>query len=215
MILDKLLRNLSDWKHTRAWKKQFHIVQNVHEIENQFKNISGFDISRQARLNQPSLELTYGEINLESFLAILSLAKPKPHQHFYDLGCGLGKTVWAAAKTYPFRSCNGVEKIEALFQMSLQQKKLFMNPFNTPVKFFNQDILDTHWQESSILFLNVASFVPESWKVIAQKMMNEPSDCIITLAKCIPHERFNIQSTHVMTSWGIVRAYVHDRIDKN
>lgn len=205
---------LKNWHHKRQWMKQFNIHQNILEIEDMFKNMSGFDISRDARTHCPSLEHTYGEIELESFLALLSMAKPKAHQHFYDLGSGLGKTVWAAAKTYPFKSCTGIEKIHELY-LAARQNQLLYKKTHLNIEFLNQDIIETSWPQHSILFLNVASFVPESWRLIADKLINEPADCILTVAKCIPHDDFRIRSTHVMTSWGIVRAYVHDHIYKN
>jgi hypothetical protein len=194
---------------TRAWKKKHQIDATLQRVENIFKDANGFIISTTARLHAPSLELTYGEIELESFLALLSLAKPKPHQHFYDLGCGIGKTVWAAAMTFPLKKCIGVEQILELHHVN-HQKKLQLNPEN--IHFLHQDILDTHWPTESILYLNIASFIPESWNKIAKKLIEEPAEIVITLAKPLSSNDFKIQSTEVMTTWGVVSAYVHYHI---
>ncbi|NBX85520.1 MAG: hypothetical protein EBQ95_07940 [Gammaproteobacteria bacterium] len=195
---------------TRAWKKTHQIDSTLQHVENIYKDANGFIISTNARVHSPSLELTYGEIELESFLALLSLAHPKPHQHFYDLGCGIGKTVWAAAMTFPLQKCIGIEQLADLHRVN-HEKQLKYNQKN--VQFFHQDILDTHWPTHSILYLNIASFIAESWNKISNKLIAEPANTVITLAKPLASDIFNIQSTQVMTTWGIVSAYIHQRIN--
>jgi SAM-dependent methyltransferase len=199
-----IFSRIRDAYATRAWKKTHQHTLQV--VDNIFKDTNGFIISTSARAHSPSLELTYGEIELESFLALLSLARPQPHQHFYDLGCGIGKTVWAASMTFPFEKCIGVERLRELHDVN-HQKLLNYKPLN--VQFLHQDILDTHWPSQSILYLNIASFIPESWNKISNKLIIEPAEIIITLAKPLVSGCFNIQSTQVMTSWGVVSAYVH------
>lgn len=64
-----------------------------------YRDIDGFTISmnNRRRLNLESKELTYGEITLPALIKILDQVHPKDDDIFYDLGCGTGKVVIAAA----------------------------------------------------------------------------------------------------------------------
>ena len=55
-------------------------------------------------------ELTYGEVFFQSFIPLLSYAKPKPGEIFYDLGCGTGKAQMIASIAFPdLKACKGIE----------------------------------------------------------------------------------------------------------
>src|SRR5580658_1272591 len=48
-------------------------------------------------------DFIYGEIEFLSFYIILEKTKPEPQEIFYDLGCGAGKAVFAAALFFSFK----------------------------------------------------------------------------------------------------------------
>ena len=104
MICSKLLNKL----HIYQWKKRYQIDKHLKQIEYLYQNINGYVISKAAREYQPDLEFTYGEVNLESFLALLSLVHPTTEDIFYDLGSGLGKTVIACRLVYELKKCCGI-----------------------------------------------------------------------------------------------------------
>lgn len=204
------------WKEKRQYKKwltDYQIPQHINAINQLFEHKSGHVISTQARLHQPNLSLTYGEIDLESFLALLSLTNPGAEDKFYDLGCGLGKTVFACHKVYDFKKCYGIECLPELVDIAqcIQQQ---LSIAADRIQFICDDILNVDWQSNSIIYLNIASFIPEIWQQISFKIQQNPAKKIITLAKPIANlSHHQVKQTQVLTSWGIVPAYVYLKTD--
>ena len=61
------------------------------------------------------MELTYGEVQFEHFVAVLEYAEPQPGEVFWDLGCGGGRPLVTAALAFPdLRACKGLELLEQL-----------------------------------------------------------------------------------------------------
>lgn len=191
------------------WRKTYHIPQNIQSIQQLYQDIDGFELSRLEKQHRLELSLTYGEIDLESFLALLSLIKPSSQDVFYDLGSGIGKTVIAAAKTYPLKKAYGIETLQSLHQVALYKKSLC--ELKSPIEFKHQNIMETNWSDAHILFINVASFVAHDWHVLCEKLIRYPVATILTCSKPLPKEQFDIQATQVLCSWGIVPAYIHRR----
>jgi hypothetical protein len=199
------VQRLKDYFAIRQWRKTYQINAHLADIESYFSQINGFEVSKASRLEAPNLALTYGEIDLESFLALLSLAKINTNTVFYDLGCGLGKTVIACANVYSIKRAYGVECLADLLAPAIQyaEKK-------SQIQFLNQNILATDWSDANVLFLNVATFVPESWHAIAHKLRNQPVKTIITCGKSLEMpDTYQVRTTYVKTSWGIIPAYIY------
>lgn len=191
------------------WQKTYHIPQNLKLIQQLYADIDGFEISHLEKKDHPDLNLTYGEIDLESFLALLSLVKPSPQQVFYDLGSGVGKTVMAAARTYKFKKSYGIETLKSLHQVAQHKKSLCATPGS--IEFQHQNLLEASWPDADIIFINVASFVAHRWHELCEKLIQHPAPTIITCSKPLPKTHFEIQATQVLCSWGIVPAYIHRR----
>ena len=67
--------------------------------------------------NYDKSAFTYGEIVFDTFVPLLSMANPKAGDLFYDLGCGTGKPLIAAALSFPnFKHCKGMELVDGLVQ---------------------------------------------------------------------------------------------------
>lgn len=71
------------------------------------------------RFTSRSKELTYGEFDLDFFLALLRDAQPQPGESFCDVGSGCGRLVLAAALAHPWRRASGVEVLDNLHQAAL------------------------------------------------------------------------------------------------
>lgn len=199
------LERLKNYLNIKKWKKAYQIDRHIYEIELLFKDINGYQISKKARENSPSLALTYGEIELESFLALISLAKPNHDTIFYDLGCGLGKTVIACAKVYKIKKACGIEYLSAL----LEKTQAKFNDSQT-IEFMEGNLLDLQWDDATLIFINLATFVPETWQLVCDKIAKHPADTIISCARPIPLDsNWERQETKVMTSWGVIPAYIH------
>jgi SAM-dependent methyltransferase len=208
-----MINRLKTYYQRYRWYNRFQIKKNIHQVEKLYGDCDGFELARQEKALHPNLSLTYGEIELESFLALLSLTQPTPQQVFYDLGCGLGKTVIAAAKTYQFKKSYGIETLKNLHQIA--QKKQKTGVSSSDIEFIHGDLRDIHWHDADILFLNVASFVPDSWHLICDKLIQSPAPIIITCSKPLPKTHFEIQETRVQCSWGIIPAYIHRHTKNN
>jgi hypothetical protein len=189
------------------WQKTFQIKKHLQNIEHIFHDVNGFELSYLEKKDQPNLSLTYGEIHLESFLALLSLAKPRPQQVFYDLGSGVGKTVIAASMVYGFQKAYGIETLKNLDAIAKNKQKNYAPHLN--IEFVQQDVQDIDWHDADILFMNVASFVSDTWEALSKKLCEKPTPIMITCSKPLNHPRFSIQETKVLCSWGIVPAYIH------
>jgi hypothetical protein len=91
-----------------------------------YKNVDGIEISANHRstLEGPrNASLTYGEINVSSFLQILTLTGNTGGRKFVDLGCGTGKAVLCAAMSgLGFDRCCGIEIVSGLVEAALQTK---------------------------------------------------------------------------------------------
>ena len=197
MIFFKRLATI--YAHYR-WQKHYHIQQNLQTINRLYANVNGFTISKTARL-EDSLALTYGEIDLVSFLALLSLTSPNPNWHFYELGCGLGKTVMAASLCYQFKKSVGIECLKPLVEVA-NQRNILPN-----IEFISADLQHLSYHDANLIFINIASFVPEVWQNLSQKLGRYPDVLIITCAKPLAQSTI-IRQTVVECSWGIIPAYI-------
>ena len=185
---------------SHQWQKHYQIQQHLQTIDQLYANVNGFIISKSARL-QDDLALTYGEIDLLSFLALLSLTSPQADWQFYELGCGLGKTVLAASLCYQFKKSIGVECLAPLLEVA----KRYNTQHN--IEFILADLQQLCYHDANLIFINIASFVPEVWQALNTHLEAYPDAYIITCAKPLATS-IVIRQTWVKCSWGIVPAYI-------
>ena len=205
--------SLLDKFHIYRWKKRYQIDKYINYIESLYRDTNGYSISKAAREHQPALEFTYGEINLQSFLALLSMVAPKKDDIFYDLGSGLGKTVLACSLVYKLQKCCGIEYLPELYQIACQLRQNSSIP-TQKIIYHQQHILEANWDEASIIFLNVASFLPDVWQDINQKIARYPTPKIISCAKPLEiSKNYQQTKTKVLSSWGIIPVYIYQLTD--
>ncbi|CAM9745654.1 unnamed protein product [Discosporangium mesarthrocarpum] len=80
-------------------------------------NLNGTALSREHRKGRllATTSLTYGEVDIPDFLAILDITKPQQDEIFVDLGSGTGKAVLTASLGFPeFSKCVGIELVGSL-----------------------------------------------------------------------------------------------------
>lgn len=203
----KFFQNLQNRYAYYRWEKAFHIQKHLQAIDKAYADVNGFHLAYLDKKLKPDLSLSYGEIELESFLALLSMIKPRPHQVFYDLGSGLGKTVLAASLVYQFKKSYGIEILNRLVETAIQKHQKFYPQLN--IEYIQDNFHNLLWADADILYINVASFVPETWLALTEKICQFPAPIMITCCKALPEAYFSIQKTQVQCSWGIVPAYIH------
>lgn len=197
------------------WRKKLGVKKHLQYIEQLFNEVNPYKISRQARQSEPDLNLTYGEIDLESLLALVSLTPIQETAFFYDLGCGIGKTLFAIAHTFTKIKCMGIEKLFPLIHTA-QQVLLNETPtIQKRIHFIHEDLFNISWHQDSIVFINIASFMQYNWQRLNDKCMLMPAKIFITCCKPLNLANYHITETQVQCSWGIRPAYIHQVIDKN
>ncbi|KTD22750.1 putative methyltransferases [Legionella lansingensis] len=209
------------WMQQRSikrWKKDLNLEQHFAIYRSLYADVDGFTLSRAARMNHDSMEYVYGEIEFESFIALLALCHPNPSTIFYDLGSGVGKAVIACALVFDVKKSCGIEILPALHECALmQQQRLGKLPAYeekaSHIEFKLGDLLKAQFRDASLIFINATAFFGESWLSISQHMEQiNPGALVISTSKALRSNLFKISKvTEVAMSWGIVRAFIQER----
>lgn len=205
--------------HVRRWRKELSIPKHQRAFRNIYKDVNGFDLSRRARAGQDAIEYTYGEIEFESFVALLSMAHPNDSTVFYDLGCGVGKAVLACAMVFPVKKSCGIEIFPNLYECALSQKKaLEMLPeyhfVASTIEFKLGNILQYKLEDANLIFINATAFFADFWETVSQHLeMVKPKTQVLTTSKPLRSNLFHVTTTtHMEMSWGIVEVYIQEKL---
>lgn len=211
----------------RLWRELYtpHIQQ-CHQLLSQlYKAVNAFAVAKAARkqmgLNDHAF--VYGEIDTIAFSQILKFVDPKPEQIFYDLGCGSGLAVFAAALSYPMKKCIGVELLHPLFHLCEQQLAHFQTLTaesqyfaNHPyaIEFYHQDLLTVDISDGDIIFINATGFFGELWQQITQHLFSLQSGAkVIITSKKLPETHFQLLDDRPrLMSWGMSTVKIYQKI---
>lgn len=206
-------------KRIQYWRRQLALDQHHSHFQDLYREVDGFQLSKSARVKQDSMAYVYGEIEFESFIALLSLCQPGPETIFYDLGSGAGKALLACAMVYPIKKCIGIELFPELHQTAVQQSlrlKDLPDYANkaSPIEFRQGNFLDEVFSDGSIIFINATAFFGDHWQAISHHLEQvQPGTLVISTSKCLQSTGFLTQKvTSVKMSWGIVDAYIQSRL---
>ena len=184
-----------------------------------YATVNGFSLSRDARSEQDAMEYVYGEIEFIPFIALLSLTNPDHNTIFYDLGSGTGKAVLACAMVFNIKQSNGIELFRTLHNAACETKDdLSRIPGYSDkadqVHFIQGDFLHAEFSDATLIFINATGFFGQTWDAISQRLERElHCTTVITTSKALKSSAFNITKiTNVQMSWGIVSAYIQQRI---
>jgi hypothetical protein len=210
--LKRLFKTLQDTYAIYRWRQALDLKKHLLDIEHLYQDIEPFQISKDARRETPNLSLTYGEIELESFIALLSFAGIEKTPYFYDLGAGIGKNVIACAKIFNISTCIGIECLSPLVTIAKNKQLCLPKHLQNRTDFIEADLFTCHWPEQALLFINIASFIQDDWEKLNQKLIHQPARIIITCSKPLsPNKHFHVQKTMVKASWATIPAYIHYR----
>lgn len=201
------------WKRTLALDKH-HVV--FCEL---YATVNGFTLSQRARRARDSMEFVYGEIDFESFIALMSLCKPDSSTIFYDLGSGTGKAVLACAMVFNVRKSCGIELFDNLYHCAeLQRQRL--KTFNEYQKksetivFEQGNFLDVVFDDATLVFINATTFFAEHWLQISRHLEQvRPGAVVVSTSKALASRQFTTKRiTPVKMSWGVVNAFIQQRL---
>lgn len=198
------------------WRKKLKIKTHQKTFDVLYKNVNGFALSKSARQNNDSIELLYGEINFESFIALLSCCEINEQTRFYDLGSGTGKAVIATALVYPIKKAVGIERLETLYNCANQLKQKLIretrdDSFAQRIEFIYSDFFLCDLEKADLVFINATAFIGDAWTKVASHLqqLKKNSRCI-SISKKLPAKEFKLElETRVEMSWGIAFAYIH------
>lgn len=217
LIIFSLYRWYTPYKIWR-WKTRLRLNQHLKALNLVGQNINGFCLSKQARLQSDALEYVYGEINLVSFAALLSLTRPCQDSVFYDLGSGIGKTVLLCAMLFPIKKSCGIELLTPLHQAALLQHQRLSENENyrknlQHVTYLQGNFLDIDLNDATIIYINATAYFGETWVMLNHKLDQLHQCCtIVTTTKQLTTSAYQLtRITQVQMSWGIVKAFIYTR----
>ena len=204
----------------KHWRRSLNLNQHRAHFQSVFEDVDGFKISRLARASHDAMEYTYGEIEFEPFIALISLTHPNSSTIFYDLGSGTGKAVFACAMVFNMQHYCGVELFTPLHQSALTQKKrlqqvLADKTVTNKIHFINDNFLNVDLSRATLIFINATAYFGPTWEQLNQRLSQvAPGTVVITTSKKLTSKAFIItQTTQVNMSWDVVTAYIHRSIE--
>ncbi|STX27622.1 putative methyltransferases [Legionella beliardensis] len=207
---------------TRKIKKWQRALQlNLHQpiFNRLYAQVNGFALSKLARCNHDAIEYTYGEIEFESFIALLTSCHPQANTVFYDLGSGTGKAVIACAMVFDIDKIYGIELFTPLHQCATkqQQKLALIKGYQDKARKIilrQGNFLEESMVDGTIIFINATTFIAELWEKLSRHIEQvKPATLVITTSKALTSKQFIIKKVMpVKMSWGIVNAYIQERL---
>lgn len=202
------------WRWQRHWGLYPHLLF----LQDLYRDVDGFQLSKQARQENDSIEFTYGEIDIMSFIAIMSLCRPHSNTVFYDLGSGVGKTVIACAIVFRVKKSCGIELFAPLHEAaSLQKQRLKNHPsyqqHASTIRFLQKNFFEVPLLDASIIFVNAATFIADTWLHISAFLEQTQAGTLVITTKALRSNCFGIYAkTKARMSWGIVDIIIQVRL---
>jgi len=192
------------------------------------------DISTKSRRknNFRSSGLAYAEIKYTQYAEIFcqlykhGLNREGLAGKFVDIGCGVGKAVFATALLHDFKWIVGIELIEDLVevsntilsngwkQMVLDGEIEDIDKRQIDIKFICGDAMYIAWQDADVVFMNYTCFGEDlrtSLAAIADKMRKD--SLVITVSHPLQSNMFEcVLALKMDVSWGSSTAFAYKKI---
>jgi len=193
-----------------------------------FNSISGSELSNieRKKKNLVSSEFTYGEIEYPYFVALLKMVAKGTGGVFWDLGCGTGKPLIAAALgSHSFSKICGVELLEGLCNAAKKVveeyiQKAIYNNIDTKERLeslftvVQNDMLKVDWSDGDVIYAASICFPEELLKALCEKgKLLKKGARIITLKNWEEPKYYKVlHCLRVKMTWGKNRIYILERI---
>lgn len=150
-------------------------------------NTAGYD---------PKFAVTYGEIVEDGFEKLLRgfndiqdiSSYPPERRTFYDLGSGIGKTVYAVASLMPEIKTKGVEMVKDRHNVAMvAYNNIQNNHIKKRIEFINASLFDINVSDAAWIFISNLCFKDETNKETGEKLAKELApNSIVAVSKSIP-----------------------------
>eukprot|EP01031_Cornospumella_fuschlensis_P034291 gene34292-41504_t len=171
----------------------------------------------------------YGEIDWEifatMFIKITSVYGQMEGGNFYDLGCGAGLLMYAAAFIGQFNKITGIELIGSLLERGEKRKLRFdliksqLPPKvqNMQFEFIEDDFVENdYWTDATFIFLHWTALSPSQCREISTAMCKcVEGTHVITFTRPLldEHKDFDmLLSDTCDTSWGKTEFFLHEKV---
>jgi hypothetical protein len=206
-------------KRINQWRSSLNLTVHDAYFQKLYEEVDGFALSKRSRLEKDAVEWVYGEIDFESFIALLSHCKPNANTVFYDLGSGVGKAVLACAMVFNVKKSCGIEWFENLHQCAEHQRKRLSELPNYHQKskticFQQGNFLEASLLDANLVFINASCFFGDFWMKLSQQLEQLPQDTLVlSTSKRLQSKAYkHLETIPIRMSWGIVNVYVQQRI---
>lgn len=183
-----------------------------------FSQVDGHAVSQSERKRLDvghQNEFTYGEVEFLGLAAVLELCEPRAGQVFWDLGCGAGRALLAAALLYPRLKVNGVEYLPELCELC----KRTVSHLETDLPLARMtvlqgDILEVDWSNASIVYASSICFSDELMEGVAAKAASLRLGAKFLTLKPLPSSKYFVlrQSIRVRMTWGKAAVYILEKV---
>mmetsp|Transcript_10406 Transcript_10406/g.21411 ORF Transcript_10406/g.21411 Transcript_10406/m.21411 type:complete len:247 (-) Transcript_10406:21-761(-) len=204
-----------------------------HAIYGSYDSDFGRSVSRSERKREGyiSSALTYGEVLFETFAELFKVIKERhggmPEGGvFVDVGCGIGKPVFAAALLHNFRKCVGIEILEDLYKVCVECLKTYTRDVKPQLgeektadlqfSFLNNDALEVDWSDADVVFMNSTCFT-QSLMIdlsLVCKQLKEGTIIITTTRRVIGTAFTLLEEIQMEESWGDATVYIQKRNER-
>jgi len=185
-----------------------------------FEKVTGTWLSHHERDEKKleSTDFTYGEIEFCHFLPLLiaSTENYKTKGKFYDLGCGTGKVLLAAAFSELFNEICGIEYLESLAKAASEvcdKYKLMYKNSEISFNVLTGDILENDWSDADFIYIASLCFSEKVMLAITEKGKLLKKGTRILSLKPLNDEKIYklLYCFKVKMSWGLTDVYLFER----
>lgn len=157
--------------------------------------------------------LIYGETPCLTMRKILMEVAPRASDHFVDLGCGRGLTVFFVSLYYSIPA-TGVEVLPSFVKRAQKIARLLGL---SSIEFLRENLSWVTMEQigrGTIFYLAGTTFEDELLAKIALRLEQLPKGVrLITLSEAIPSEQFQVTSVKpYYFTWGKTDVYFHEKI---
>lgn len=184
-----------------------------------FESVEGSSVSQGERKRlgvAGKSEFTYGEVEFVHMMPVFELCEVKPGQVFWDLGCGAGKCLVAAAMLYPeLQACKGVEYLDRLYELCNDTvTQVNAQSIGAPITVHHGDMLQVDWSDADLIYTSSICFPQQLIDGMYEKAkLLKRGAKIITLKNFAPNEEFEIKyNLRVKMTWGRTGVYILEKV---
>ncbi len=158
---------------------------------------------------QNSRNFIYGETPCLTVSRMLSRIEYSPGDHFIDLGCGRGLTLFYAHFLGKLQ-CTGYDLVPDFIRKA---NKIKENLNLKNVYFINKNLLDADLSSASIIYIAGTTFTDDQVNRLTETLARAPCGCkVITLSYDLKDERFELKEEFKSWfSWGSSHVLIHER----